>query len=123
MNLGMLKLQASEEEGLVGPEDQEDTEDLLGDLGLGDFGFRLAFCFGFLLGLGVRPEVLHFADLRQLTHELKALGAHNLNPGRPGGLTGRARIRALVSAYERYRQAAGLPATYQVVYGLLRKEP
>ena len=35
MNLGMLKLQASEEEGLVGPEDQEDTEDLLGDLGLG----------------------------------------------------------------------------------------
>jgi len=76
-----------------------------------------------LLGLEVRPEVLHFADLRQLTHELKALGAHNLNPGRPGGLTGRARIRALVSAYERYRQAAGLPATYQVVYGLLRKEP
>ena len=66
--------------------------------------------------------MLHFADLRQLTHELKALGAHNLNPGRPGGLTGRARIRALVSAYERYRQAAGLPATYQVVYGLLRKE-
>jgi malonyl-CoA O-methyltransferase len=76
-----------------------------------------------LLGLEVRPEVLHFADLRQLTHELKALGAHNLNPGRPGGLTGRARIRALVSAYERYRQTEGLPATYQVVYGLLRKEP
>lgn len=76
-----------------------------------------------LLGLDVRPEVLHFPDLRQLTHELKALGAHNLNPGRPGGLTGRARIRALVSAYERYRQAEGLPATYQVVYGLLRKEP
>ncbi len=76
-----------------------------------------------LLGLDVRPEVLHFPDLRQLTHELKALGAHNLNPGRPGGLTGRARIRALVSAYERYRQAEGLPATYQVVYGILRKEP
>ena len=38
-----------------------------------------------LLGLEVRPEVLHFADLRQLTHELKALGAHNLNPGRRAG--------------------------------------
>lgn len=76
-----------------------------------------------LLGLEVRPEVLHFPDLRQLTHELKALGAHNLNPGRPDGLTGRARIRALVDAYERYRQAEGLPATYQVVYGILRKEP
>ena len=36
-----------------------------------------------------RTEVLHFADLRDLTGELKALGAHNLNPGRPGGLTGR----------------------------------
>jgi malonyl-CoA O-methyltransferase len=72
--------------------------------------------------LEVAPEVLHFAELRQLTHELKALGAHNLNPGRPGGLTGRARIRALIDAYERFRTPSGLPATYQVVYGVLRKE-
>lgn len=69
-----------------------------------------------------RPSVLHFPDLRQLTGELKALGAHNLNPGRPGGLTGRARLRALAAAYEHWRVPAGLPATYQVVYGLLRKE-
>ncbi|PZP22194.1 malonyl-ACP O-methyltransferase BioC [Pseudomonas kuykendallii] len=74
-----------------------------------------------LVGLERRAEVLHFPDLRQLTHELKALGAHNLNPGRPGGLTGRARVRALVDAYERQRQPLGLPATYQVVYGILRK--
>lgn len=72
--------------------------------------------------LSRRAEVLHFADLRQLTHELKALGAHNLNPGRPGGLTGRARLRALAEAYERFRQPQGLPATYQVVYGVLRKD-
>lgn len=72
--------------------------------------------------LEVEPEVLHFAELRQLTSELKALGAHNLNPGRPGGLTGRARIRALIDAYERFRTPSGLPATYQVVYGVLRKE-
>ena len=70
----------------------------------------------------VEPHVLHFAELRQLTHELKALGAHNLNPGRPGGLTGRARIRALIDAYEQFRTSAGLPATYQVVYGVLRKD-
>jgi len=74
-----------------------------------------------LVGLERCAEVLHFPDLRQLTHELKALGAHNLNPGRPGGLTGRARVRALVEAYERQRQPLGLPATYQVVYGILRK--
>lgn len=72
--------------------------------------------------LDVAPQVLHFAELRQLTHELKALGAHNLNPGRPGGLTGRARIRALIDAYEQFRTPRGLPATYQVVYGVLRKD-
>ena len=75
-----------------------------------------------LLTLDKQAEVLHFPDLRSLTHELKALGAHNLNPGRPGGLTGRARLRALVEAYEHCRQPQGLPATYQVVYGVLRKE-
>ncbi|WP_373389355.1 malonyl-ACP O-methyltransferase BioC [Pseudomonas alcaligenes] len=73
------------------------------------------------LALERRAKVLHFPDLRALTHELKALGAHNLNPGRPGGLTGRARIRALVEAYERFRQPQGLPATYQVVYGVLQR--
>ncbi|WP_300629445.1 malonyl-ACP O-methyltransferase BioC [Pseudomonas sp.] len=77
-------------------------------------GFRVA-------GLERRAHVLHYPDVRSLTHELKALGAHNLNPGRPGGLTGRARIVALVQAYEQFRQAHGLPATYQVVYAVLEK--
>jgi len=74
-----------------------------------------------VVGLQTRPHVLHYPDVRTLTHELKALGAHNLNPGRPGGLTGRARILRLVEAYEQFRQASGLPATYQVVYAVLEK--
>ena len=74
-----------------------------------------------VVSLERRPHVLHYPDVRSLTHELKALGAHNLNPGRPGGLTGRARIAALVNAYEQFRQAQGLPATYQVVYAVLEK--
>ncbi|WP_374289191.1 malonyl-ACP O-methyltransferase BioC [Pseudomonas fluvialis] len=74
-----------------------------------------------VLTLQQQARRLHFPDLRALTHELKALGAHNLNPGRPDGLTGRARIRALVEAYEQFRQPAGLPATYQIVYGVLRR--
>lgn len=74
-----------------------------------------------LLGLERRAHVLHYPDVRSLTHELKALGAHNLNPGRPSGLTGRARMQGLLQAYEQFRQAQGLPATYQVVYGVLRK--
>ncbi|MFY1665440.1 malonyl-ACP O-methyltransferase BioC [Pseudomonas sp. Pseu.R1] len=71
--------------------------------------------------LDVLPHVLHYPDVRSLTHELKALGAHNINPGRPGGLTGRARIQALIEAYEGFRQEKGLPATYQVVYAVLKK--
>ncbi len=73
------------------------------------------------LELQRRAHVLHYPDVRSLTHELKALGAHNLNPGRPSGLTGRARMQGLLQAYEAFRQAQGLPATYQVVYGVMRK--
>jgi malonyl-CoA O-methyltransferase len=71
--------------------------------------------------LEVLPHVLHYPDVRSLTHELKALGAHNINPGRPGGLTGRARIKALMDAYEEFRRGQGLPATYQVVYAVMTK--
>lgn len=74
-----------------------------------------------LVSLERSAQVLHYPDVRSLTHELKALGAHNLNPGRPAGLTGRARMQGLLAAYEQFRQAQGLPATYQVVYGVLRK--
>ena len=75
-----------------------------------------------LLSLHTQPQVLHYPDVRGLTGELKALGAHNLNPGRPGGLTGRARVRGLLAAYEAFRQPQGLPATYQVVYAVLQKD-
>ena len=61
--------------------------------------------------------VLEYAELRELTRELKALGAHNVNSGRPTGLTGRERVRGFQQAYEQQRNSAGkLPATYQVWY-------
>ena len=89
-----------------------------------EFGVYQQLCAGSgltIATLQTRPHVLHYPDVRSLTHELKALGAHNLNPGRPGGLTGRARILGLIEAYEQFRQAKGLPATYQVVYAVLEK--
>lgn len=70
----------------------------------------------------VETHVLRYAQLGELTRELKALGAHNINQGRPGGLTGRARLRALTEAYEAFRQPEGLPATYQVAQILMFKE-
>lgn len=66
--------------------------------------------------------VLAYNKLKQLTGELKLLGAHNVNGGRPAGLTSRQRMRALVAGYEQQRNQQGqLPATYQVWYGCLQK--
>jgi malonyl-CoA O-methyltransferase len=63
-----------------------------------------------------------YAELSELTHELKALGAHNINQGRQSGLTGRNKLRKFRQAYEHFRTKAGeLPATYQVYYVVLEK--
>ncbi len=61
-------------------------------------------------------RVLRYQDLNELTRELKALGAHNVNRGQPEGLTGRRKILALKDAYERYRSQGLLPASYEVYY-------
>lgn len=66
-------------------------------------------------------RVLHYEKLSDLTRELKALGAHNVNRGQPEGLTGREKIQALKSAYEQYRQDGLLPASYEVYYCRARK--
>lgn len=66
-------------------------------------------------------HVLYYPKLTELTRELKALGAHNINPGRPGGLGGAARLRRLTAAYERFRTAQGLPASWQVAQVLMFK--
>jgi malonyl-CoA O-methyltransferase len=62
-------------------------------------------------------EVMEYERLPELTRELKNIGAHNVNSGRPEGLTSRGRIKALAAAYEQFRRQDGLlPATYQVWY-------
>ncbi|MFC6674187.1 methyltransferase domain-containing protein [Marinobacterium aestuariivivens] len=74
------------------------------------------------LELRRRRQVLHYPKLQRLTRELKGIGAHNLNDKRPSGLVSRAKLTRLISSYERYRNDNGLlPATYEVVYGVLRK--
>lgn len=76
-----------------------------------------------VLGSNYRESrVLEYGTLRQLTHELKTLGAHNMNSGQSSGLTGRARIQQFREAYEAFRTEAGtLPATYDVIYFALKK--
>lgn len=69
-----------------------------------------------------QEEVLLYREIRELTGELKQLGAHNVNAGRPSGLTGKQALRRFVEAYEAYRNADGLlPASYQLWYLTLEK--
>ncbi len=63
--------------------------------------------------------VMTYTELHGLLRDLKSIGAQNHTHGRPRALTGKGRLRALVRAYERFRQPDGrLPATFEVVYGL-----
>lgn len=70
----------------------------------------------------VEQRIIYFDRLTELTRELKSLGAHNINAGKPGGLTGRSRIAAFKAAYESYRDTQGLPATYEIFYLSVRKK-
>ena len=63
---------------------------------------------------------LRYERLVDLTRELKALGAHNVNAGKPGGLTGRKKIEAFKHAYEQCRCDGLLPASYEIFYVLVQ---
>jgi len=67
--------------------------------------------------LDVERLVVRYADVLTLMRDLKAIGAHNATAGRPRALAGRARLTRVQDAYERFRSAGQLPATYEVIYG------
>ncbi|RMF15639.1 MAG: hypothetical protein D6758_09500 [Gammaproteobacteria bacterium] len=61
-------------------------------------------------------EVCHYPDARTGARAVKDVGAHNMNPGRPARLTGKARWQAFEHAWEQVRTARGLPLTYHVLF-------
>lgn len=67
--------------------------------------------------MDVEHLTLTYDDVYRLMRDLKAIGAHNVNAGRPHGLTGPRRLNRMREAYERYRRDGRLPATWEVVYG------
>ncbi|HQR23829.1 MAG TPA: malonyl-ACP O-methyltransferase BioC [Steroidobacteraceae bacterium] len=67
--------------------------------------------------MDVERMTLDYGDVRQLMRDLKAIGAHNANAGRPRGLTGKRAYARMVAAYETSRRDGRLPATYEVVFG------
>ncbi len=71
--------------------------------------------------LTTETRTVFYGDAISLSRELKALGAHNVNTGRPRGMTGRQRLKQFADAYEQFREARGLPATWEVIYCELSK--
>jgi malonyl-CoA O-methyltransferase len=67
--------------------------------------------------MDVEQHRLSYPDAYALMHELKRIGARNAASTRSRGLTGRARLQRMIAAYESQRTAAGLPATFEVVFG------
>ncbi|GLR64988.1 malonyl-ACP O-methyltransferase BioC [Marinospirillum insulare] len=74
-----------------------------------------------MIDLHCYQHIYHYEKVRDLTHELKYLGANHIQTGRAQGLVGRKGFQRFLNTYETYRQPQGLPATWQVVYGVLRK--
>lgn len=67
--------------------------------------------------MDVEHITLTYQDATGLMRDLKSIGAHNVTAGRRRGLMGRGRLKAFADAYEKFRTADRLPATYEVVYG------
>ena len=63
---------------------------------------------------------LHYPRLTPLLQDIKGVGAGYLREGRSRGLTGGHRLRSLEAASE--RQPAGLPLTYELIYGLIYRD-
>jgi len=67
--------------------------------------------------MDVETLTLTYQDAYALMRELKDIGAHNIAEQRNRNLTTKARLRAVVDAYEQFRVDGVLPASYEVVYG------
>jgi malonyl-CoA O-methyltransferase len=71
----------------------------------------------------LKTRVTEYSKLGDLIHELKALGAHNVNTGMASGLTGKRSWQTLSRAYEIHRDGNGkLPASWQVLSGVLTRD-
>jgi len=85
--------------------DMHDVGDLLVHAGLGDPVMEM------------ETLTLTYGEIKALMRELKAIGAHNVMPGRRAGLMGADAWRRVVAAYETRRRGGTLPATFEVIYG------
>ncbi len=76
---------------------------------------------GIQLTVKSERHCMQYQRVGVLLAELKSLGAHNMNPGRPTGLTSRKTLQGMLQEYETWRVEGLLPATYNVIYGEVEK--
>ena len=81
---------------------------------IGDALLRAQFCDPVM---DMEMITATYPHVYAIMRELKNLGAHNVTEGRKRGLTGKNRMRDMVSAYEDHRKDGVLPLSYEVVYG------
>ncbi len=60
---------------------------------------------------------LTYNDVYALMKDLKTLGSHNMTSNRCQHFTSKSTLKAMVQAYEYYRQDGVIPASYEVIYG------
>jgi malonyl-CoA O-methyltransferase len=67
--------------------------------------------------MDVERYTLTYVSVHDLMRDLKAIGGHNVNDGRPRSLTAKGTLERMAAAYEVRRVDGRLPATFEVVYG------
>jgi malonyl-CoA O-methyltransferase len=68
-------------------------------------------------------EVEYHLDVPDLLRQLKKIGASNATADRPRGLASRRVIQSMIKSYEeQYRCESGLPASYEVIIVVARKD-
>jgi len=73
------------------------------------------------ISLRREKHTVHYPDLKTLLRAVKAIGAHNVGEGGRNGMMGRQAWQQVEATYEQHREAAGLPASYDVILGYARK--
>jgi malonyl-CoA O-methyltransferase len=64
---------------------------------------------------------VHYPNLKTLLRSVKDIGAHNVGEGARNGMMGRHAWQSVEAAYEQHREAAGLPASYDVILAYAQK--
>ena len=79
---------------------------------------------GLALQLHIQRQTRWYRDLRSISVELKGIGAHNMNPDQPRGLTGTGVFRKAEARFARgFVTGKGIPVTYEIFYLELIRSP